>query len=167
MTLICPKILLSHFYFPHFKPHISISLVDLEVDPWSHLLSLCLAGLHDQWTSPLTTRCPTPCQHQGTLTPPKSEYKRPPWILPAEVFRLPRSPEAVPVRLATSLFSLPLFFPKCLCVCSWVCEHSCFVFSPCGSQSWMWTGLPYSGINDVEQRKTLTGAAPHLLKGKG
>lgn len=28
-------------------------------------------------------------------------------------------------------------------------------------------GLPYSKNNDVEQRKPLTGAAPHLLKGRG
>ncbi|XP_075877660.1 dystrobrevin alpha isoform X2 [Nelusetta ayraudi] len=38
------------------------------------------------------------------------------------------------------------------------------------SHSMPTSGNPYStknGINDVEQRKTLTGAAPHLLKGKG
>lgn len=65
----------------------------------------------------------------------------------------------------------PLFDPQCLYfllsyLC--VCVSVCVVPMPfCGFMALNINGLPYSKNNDVEQRKPLTGAAPHLLRGRG
>lgn len=41
---------------------------------WGLKPILVSLGRQDQWTSPVNIRFPIQCQHQGTRTPPKSEY---------------------------------------------------------------------------------------------
>ena len=84
--------------------------------------------------------------------------------------------------LTTALFSFPcslkatrrLCDPHCLIVCVCVCkrererENVCVhMLLFCGFLALNVNGLPYSKNNEVEQRKPLTGVAPHLFKGRG
>lgn len=139
--------------------------------PLSHkMFSVSSPGLRDRWTSPPTTHCHTPCRHQGTLTPPKSEYNS--WTMAAldfysesiQVAALPRGCATGGLRGSHRLyFHFPLF-SQSACARLWTFPALSFL---CGSCALNVNGLPYSENNDVEQRKTLTRAAPHLLKGKG
>lgn len=124
----------------HIFPHLWVSRSWSRcVEPSSlslphKMFAVSCPGLQDQWTSSLTTRCPTPCRRQGTLTPPKSEYNGYPGF-----FQRMYSGYRAPWRPSECVFIFTSFiFPKVfVCVCSRVCEHSCFVFPPCGSLSWM------------------------------
>lgn len=133
----------------------------------SNLTRVSCPGHQDRWTSPMTTHSRTPCLHQGTLTPPKSEY------IPADnrcpgfhnrSFQsvvLPKDP--VPRELHDPRC---LYFPEVF-VMVWVhvwrfVHHHLMCFLELNVN-----GLPYSKNNVIGQRKPLTGAAPHLLKGRG
>lgn len=73
-------------------------------------------GLQDQWTSPLTTRCPTPCRRQGTLTPPKSEYNGCPGFF-QRMYSGYRAPWRPSECSSQRLYFHFLYFSQSVCVC--------------------------------------------------